>query len=233
MYNKEVNQVLIKFWDSAMNLSKEDIDEINASSVGEAIELAPSPKLAEAVKELGQCHHVLDYGCGSGWAAIIASKSGAKQVDAVDLGENIIETVKVYVRKYQPCSVNAQTINADWLKNVPNDTYDGFISSNVLDVVPLETAQEIIKETARVVVKDAKVIIGLNFFMDEEAAKKRNIELIEGKYLIMNGVLRLTSLSDEEWTKMFSPYFKVIKLDYFAWPNEPRETRRLFILKRI
>jgi len=32
---------------------------------------------------------------------------------------------------------------------------------------------------------------------------------------------------------MFKPYFKVEKLDHFAWPGEQKETRRLFIVKRI
>ena len=48
----------------------------------------------------------------------------------------------------------------------------------------------------------------------------------------MNGVLRLTSLSDEEWKDLFAPYFNVESLTYFSWPGEEKETRRLFVLKK-
>ena len=232
MDNKEINKTLITFWNESIKLSEEDKKEIISAPNADPFELAPSTKLLEVIKELGSCHNVLDYGCGGGWASFIASKSGAHQVTAVDLGEDIIETVKTYAKSYNINNVMAKKIEPDWLKTVPDKTYDGLISSNVLDVVPIETAQEIIKQLARIVTDNAKVIISLNFYMSEEMAQKRNIQLMEHKYLIMNGVLRLTSLKDEEWEALFSPYFKVIKLDYFAWPGEAKETRRLFILKK-
>ncbi len=52
-------------------------------------------------------------------------------------------------------------------------------------------------------------------------------------YLFQNGVLRLLSLDDESWKRRLSPYFEIERLDYFAWPNEKKETRRLFLLKKI
>ncbi|GEM_PF-6151835 len=50
--------------------------------------------------------------------------------------------------------------------------------------------------------------------------------------LYVDGVLRLVSLSDDEWTALFSRHFKVIRLEHFAWPGEKSETRRLFHLER-
>ena len=63
-------------------------------------------------------------------------------------------------------------------------------------------------------------------------AKKRNIELVDDMYLFVNDVLRLSSLSDDEWKIIFAPYFEVVKLDYFAWEGEEKESRRLFVLKK-
>ena len=68
--------------------------------------------------------------------------------------------------------------------------------------------------------------------ISKEDAKNRGLELIEDKYLIINGTLRLLSLTDEKWTELFSPYFEIESLEYFAWPGEKQETRRLFRLKR-
>ena len=88
------------------------------------------------------------------------------------------------------------------------------------------------KEMARITTSDAKIVIGLNFYMSKEMAKKRNIELVDDMYLFVNDVLRLSSLSDDEWKIIFAPYFEVAKLDYFAWEGEEKESRRLFVLKK-
>ena len=57
------------------------------------------------------------------------------------------------------------------------------------------------------------------------------MDVREDKYLFMDNVLRLLSLKDEEWIDLFTPYFEIVKLDYFAWPNEEQE-RRLFYLRK-
>ena len=95
-----------------------------------------------------------------------------------------------------------------------------------------ETAKGILRELARIAADDAAVIIGLNFRMDPEKAKSRGQELVNGCMLYMNGVLRLVSRTDEEWAKIFEPFFTVKRLEHFAWAGEPEETRRLFFLRK-
>lgn len=229
----KLNEDLIKFWDEAIKLPEDYKEQERNREDRDYKEIVPSEKLLHAVSELGKCDHVLDYGCGSGWASIVAIKSGCKDVTAVDIGENIVDAIKFYAEMYDVKEhLNAFSISPDWIKTVPSDSYDGLVCSNVLDVVPLETTKEILKEMHRIVKNDSKIIISLNFYFPPEAAKARGIELIEDKYLIMDGVLRLMSLKDEEWEHLFEPYFKVEKLDYFSWPGEPKESRRLFTLSK-
>ncbi|MBP5408454.1 MAG: hypothetical protein J6Y42_04895, partial [Bacilli bacterium] len=90
----------------------------------------------------------------------------------------------------------------------------------------------IIKDLNRVLKKGAKIIIGLNYYISAEKAKEKAIVFENGNELYVDGVLRLLNKSDEEWINSFSKYFKVIKLDHFAWPNEEKETRRLFYLEK-
>jgi 2-polyprenyl-3-methyl-5-hydroxy-6-metoxy-1,4-benzoquinol methylase len=61
---------------------------------------APSEKLLHAAENLGQCEKVLDYGCGSGWGAVIAAKSGCHNVTAVDVSANAVESAKFYAKLY-------------------------------------------------------------------------------------------------------------------------------------
>ncbi len=232
MENKAItNENLIRFWNDALTLSEEDKAELKQENDRDYRSLAPSEKLCKAVEELGKCARVLDYGCGNAWAGIIAKRSGCPDVTAVDVGEGIIEAAKFYVNLFD-AEIHPLSVAPEWLSEIKEPLYDGAICSNVLDVVPLETSKEIIRGLAQATLPKAKIIIGLNFYMPEKAAKKRGTDLQEGKYLFVNGVLRLLSLPDEEWKTMFAPYFEIEGLEYFAWPGEEKETRRLFRLRR-
>lgn len=224
---------LVKFWSDALKLTDEQKQEILEYDKSLWKDLAPSEKLCIAAESLSSCTKVLDYGCGTAWAGIIASKSGCKDVVAVDVAEGALDTAIVYADHFD-ASENMHIMHVDfnWLKEEASDKYDGFICSNVLDVVPMDVAEAIISESARITTPDAKVIISLNYYLDPSVAKQRGMELVDGKKLYVNGILRLVSLADEEWAKMFSPYYEVEKLVYFAWPGEAKETRRLFYLKK-
>ena len=99
-------------------------------------------------------------------------------------------------------------------------------------MIPPETARDILLGAAKAVTEDALVIVGLNYYLSPEAAAERGMSLAEGRLLYIDGVLRLVSRTDGEWEEIFSPWFAVEGLDYFAWPGETAERRRLFRLRR-
>ena len=225
-------EILIDFWSKALAPSREDRAETPPGS-DDWKDLAPAEKLVRAAAFLGQRKKVLDYGCGSAWAGIIAAKSGCPDVTAADPAPGAAEAARVYAALFGvEDRLKAVCIPRNWLSAVPAGTYDGFICSNVLDVIPPETAEYILREAARICTRDAAVIIGLNFHLTPEAAARRNMELKDGNRLYVDGVLRLVSRSDGEWTSLFSPYFTVEKLEHFAWPGEKSEARRLFTLRK-
>ncbi len=233
MDHTEVSKTLIDFWSRALSITDEEKKELEGCSPDDYKELAPSEKLFEAAVSLGTCKRVLDYGCGYAWAGIIAARSGCEQVTAVDPAAGAVESAKVYAEFFGAKErMEISCVDTDWLSRLPEGTYDGFICSNVLDVVPTEVAQEILREAARVLTEGAKVIIGLNFYLSPESAKEKGIELQDGNLLFENGVLRMVCRSDAEWEAFFDRYFTVERLEHFAWPGETREARRLFYLKK-
>lgn len=230
---KRDNETLVAFWDQAFFLPEEAREAARQEGAGNWQEMAPSEKLLRAACGLGNRKKVLDYGCGNGWASIAAAKSGCPDVTAADAAPHaaemagfLAELFGVSERVHPVCSAG------DWLKAVPAETYDALICSNVLDVVPPETAEEILRELARVVTADAQIVVGLNYYLAPESAAEKGMELTDGRLLYQDGVLRLVSRTDEEWAALFAPYFTVEILEHFAWPGESEERRRLFRLRR-
>ncbi len=227
------NYALIDFWDKAFTLTEEQQAEARKQAAEDWQELAPSEKLFKAACSLGQKKKVLDYGCGDGWASVIAAKSGCTDVTAVDAAPGAVQAARFYTEVYGVKEhVHAVCGSADWLESIASDTFDGLICSNVLDVIPSETAETLLREFARITTRDADVIIGLNYYLSQEAAATRGMELTDGNRLYIDGVLRLVSRTDEEWSQLFSPWYTVERLEHFAWPGEPEETRRLFWLRK-
>ncbi len=226
------NRNLIGFWNQAFTLSDEQKQQI-LNTEEDRKELAPSEKLFLAAQSLGRRKKVLDFGCGTAWAAIIAAKGGCPDVTAADAAPAAIQAARLYAARYDAANrIRFECADAGWLQSVPSETYDGIFSSNVLDVIPPETAEEIIRETARILKRDGSLIVGLNYYLSPEAAAARGMELTDGIRLYMDGILRLISRTDKEWAEFFSPWFTVEKLTHFAWPGEKAETRRLFLLKK-
>ena len=227
------NQALLAFWDSVFALSEEEKEQAVQEGIGSYRDLAPSEKLLNAACALGSRKNVLDYGCGNGWAAIAAARNGCRNVTAADLAPNAVESTRFLSELFGTADrVHPVCIGVDWLKTVPSDTYDGFFCSNVLDTVPPETAEAILKEAARVVTADAEILIGLNYWLSPEAAAEKGMELTEDGTVYLNGVLRLVSRTDAAWEAIFAPYFTVEALEYFAWQGEDEEKRRLFRLRK-
>ncbi len=227
------NQTLITFWNKALSLSEADRAELRNVDPERWKDLAPSKKLFEAACSLGKRKKVLDYGCGNAWAAIIAAKGGCPDVTAVDAAPAAVQAASLYSVRYgTACRIRLECVGTDWLQSVPSEMYDGIFCSNILDVIPPQTAEEIIRETARIIKRDGSMIVGLNYYLSPDAAAERDMKLIDGSQLYIDGILRLVSRTDEEWTELFSPWYVVDRLEHFAWPREKVETRRLYYLKK-
>ncbi len=224
---------LIAFWNDAFSLSGEEREkEKQEIQPDRWKQLAPSEKLFTAAEELRSCSRVLDFGCGTGWAGIIAAKSGCRNVICVDAAENAVEAARFYAELFGVSDrVTALCIEDNADLPLPANCFDGLICSNVLDVVPETVSAEMIRRFAQWVTKDARVVIGLNFCMPKERTPRPG-ERTEGNNLFVNDVLRLVSFTDEEWTERFRPYFRVESLEHFSWPGEQKETRRLFRLRK-
>ena len=224
----------VAFWDSALGATDEEKQEILDTVEGnEWKDMVPSPKLYDAIEQVAKNGRFLDYGCGQGWGALVAAKLGCTDVTAVDMAASAVDLLKVYAEAFKVGDViKADAIDEKWLASQPDESYDVFLCSNVIDVIPLEIAEDILDNAARVLKKGGKAVIGMNFYMPPETAKERGMDVRENRYLFDNGVMRLSLISDDEWTAIIGRRFTVEKLDHFSWPGESKEGRRLFLLSK-
>lgn len=230
MNEASVNSSLIAFWNQVF---AQDEDIQNGEYPDDFRELAPSEELYLAAVSLANDRKVLDYGCGSGWASLIMAHHGCTDITAADPAENAVKAVMDAAAHYRMAEqIHPMQITPQWLESVPDRMYEGIFCSNVLDVIPEKTADEILRQFSRIAKDDADLVIGLNYYLSPQAARAKNMELADGRYLYAGGILRLVSRTDEEWEEFFSPYFTVKCLKYFAWPQETEKTRRLFYLKK-
>ena len=225
---------LVAFWNKSMAMNEEGMEKakegINPNE--DYPNLAPSPKLKDALDNFKGCKKVLDYGCGSGWASVILAKVGVKEVISVDVIANGIKMTSFYSEVFGVADiVKPLLIDDSWLSAENDNQYDGFYCSNVIDVIPLAMAEEIIKESARITTPKATVIFSTNYYIDPQIMKERGFE-VKGSQIYIDGVLRLNSLTDDEWVSLFKKYYQDVEISYFAWSGEAKETRRIFILKK-
>lgn len=225
----------LKFWNNAFEMSDEekekflqDVDPENGWK-----ELASSEKLRNIIiEQLSGCSKVLDYGCGEGWAGITLNKSGCKDVTSVDVVENAVKLANFLGSAYGVTSgFKAECVSSEWISTEKEELFDGIFCSNVIDVLPADVAEDILKNMSRIATKDARIIVSMNYYKKFESDPEKNIEIKNGNELYLNGVLRMVSRTDEEWTGILSKYFEVEKIEYFAWPGENKEARRIFILR--
>ena len=233
MNEAKTNENLISFWNEAYAMSEEEKNEAMKSDPEGWKTEVPSEKLFDAANSLGSCKKVLDYGCGDAWASVIVAKAGCPDVTAVDVAKNTAEVAALSVKLYGvENQVSTACVPTDYLHTVEDKTFDGIFCSNVLDVLPPKTTEDIIEQMDRIAVDGAKVVIGMNYYISREDAAKMGEELDEEGLMFVNGVLRLVPRTDEEWSEIFSKFFTVDKIEHFAWPGETREARRIFYMTK-
>lgn len=220
-----------QFWNNSLVITEEEFAEVNQETDWKEIGSEGLLKLCDSLKNF---HNVLDYGCGMGSIDTYLVKTVSDRLTGVDLSENAIASAKLYAKAFH---VEDQTeffaVNEDWLSKQEKDIFDNAICVNVVDVVPDEISMSIIEHLSRVVKRGGRVVIAMNPYLDEDYGKGSDRVSRDGSYIFVDGVLRMNSHTDEEWTNMLTKYLQIEKLEYFKWDEEPDGVkRRFFILKK-
>ncbi len=221
---KKLNQDLIEFWDSQFSV-------LEPSEIKEDDVKIESP-LEEKLKYLGdQCERILDLGSGSGYALFIAKKLGnkIKYGLGIDTSKNAIDYCNQTVKLSQMTGIEFIQDTHDYLNQLSNYSFDGIVCSNVLDVVPYDTSEEMIQLMDKKLISGGYLLLKLNFYLTEELIQRIKMIPIDERSYTLNGILRGVNLTTEEWIARFSN-FDLIEIGEYQRVKGPKD--RLILMKK-
>lgn len=223
---KKQNESLVKFWDHLFkDLQPTPLD---------LTDIKVEHSLDAYLKELGdQCENVLDIGTGSGYCLFKTKILGSKfkQGLGIDPSKNAIN----YLRK--TCEIsNINDLkfikgNHEILSSFKDDSFDGISCSNVLDVVPEKTSNEIINEIVRLLKPGGLLVLKLNFFLDKEMMEQIRMKEVAPHTFERDGVIRGLNFTTEDWIQKLNQ-LSLVKTGSFPRLKNGPEDRLLMFMKK-
>ena len=226
MNELQENKKLISFWDEffkkvqPMTLKSEDAKVEN--------------DLDKYLKLLGDnCERVLDIGCGWGYGLIVAKLLGdkIKYGLGIDPSENGIHILNETCKLSGIEGLVGIAGTHEVLKENEDASFDGIICSNVLDVIPESTSNEVITEISRLLKPGGYFVLKFNFYLTEDLIQKIKMEKIGDNAYAIGGVLRGVNYTLDEWLSKFDGFELVEQSEYERIPNGPKD--RVALLRKI
>lgn len=222
--NKE-NEKLIVFWDQQfkevkpMTLSQEDFD-LNVD-------------FNRLLKHMGDhCEDILDIGCGYGYGLFAAKLLGSKMTYGlgIDPSEHAIDTIEETCFNSNIHGIDAKAETHDILSVFDDESFDGVICSNTLDVIPEQTSNEIIDLIKRLLKPEGLLLLKLNFYLTDALIDKIGMVEIEKNTYTINGIIRGVNHNTQEWIRKFDGFEVIEETEFERVPNGPKD--RLLLLKK-
>lgn len=221
----EINHDLQKFWDDYFN---------HAEPINFISELKVENKLDEVLKYLGDnANKILDIGTGLGYCLFMTKLLGKKMNYGlgIDTSTNAINSALKTCEIANIEGIDFVVADNSFLESLADNSYDGIISSNVLDVIPEEITNDIINQIKRILASNGLFILKLNFFLTEELIEKLKMEKIGENSYTLNGILRAVNYSSEEWIKKFDGFSVVLIDEYERIKNGPKD--RIIVFRKL
>jgi ubiquinone/menaquinone biosynthesis C-methylase UbiE len=183
------------------------------------------------LKLLGDsCKSILDVGCGLGTCLMNSLCLGEKMEKGIgfDSSEHAISFAKETSRLSGFDALTYVAQDESFLETLDDESFDGVICSNFLDVIPEKLSTLIIHEISRVLKTNGLFLLKLNFFLDDELINRLNMEKIEESTYAMKGVLRAYNLTTEQWINRLNNFELVEENSFQRAPNLPNDRILLF-----
>ena len=222
----------MKDYDKEIKMWNEIYSEYNPVDLRK-INLTVEPGFDGCLKEFGsKTNRVLDFGCGTGdiifqYIQYFPDKKGV----GIDEAEKGIEFAKktAEISKYQ--EVHFFTGGSDLLLDFEDEEFDGIILSNVLDVMPEDMDESLLKNLDRVLKKGGYWFVKLNPYYTVKELRQFDYENEGGHLYEEEGILKLHQETTNHWKKIFQSYGQIERYMEFLYPWQ-EGLNRLFLIKK-
>lgn len=223
---KEENDKLIEFWNNGYKEYKPQAFSKEMFNVENTLD--------EYTVFIGDnAKTVLNYGCGFDFLLFEALYLGKtiKKGLGIDTSDNVINYNKGVCELSNINNLEFVKGGIEVLNKIEDNSYEGILVSNVLDVIPEKTSDEIIKELKRILKSGGYFLLKVNFYLTKELIERTKAVEVEPNSYAINGVFRSYNLSTEDWIKKFDG-FDCLKTDEYARiENGPKD--RIMLFKKI
>ncbi len=216
-----------------MNDYQRSIDYWNSVFSGEGDGVPSKPttdnaKLDDAIRWLCEAsYRIFDFGCGNGVLLIYCALNGTKSHLGIDLSEQAIVTARKKAANMSCGAFEFRQGGMETLADIPDDSCDAAILSNVVDNLYPEDAMILLHECTRILNENGKLFVKLNPYLTQKQIVEWNIKTISGN-LLDDGIL-LWNNTNEQWRGILSKHFEIYLEEEIYYP-EHGQTNRLFCL---
>lgn len=175
---------------------------------------------------------VLDFGCGSGDILFQCADFGYLTYGmGVDRSETGIAYAKQMANLNHYRNLDFLVGDLSTFSQMEEDSFDGIILSNVLDVVPPDVETDIFSELTRLLKPDGLMFVKLNPYATDTELKENGLTCFEENLYEENGVLRLRNLHTKFWKREFKEHYSIERYLEFPYPWQ-EGMNRLFLLRK-
>ena len=198
---------------------------------GEILKVEPT---FDACLELFAKHspNILDFGCGTGDILFQCADFGYLSYGlGVDRSEVGITFAKQMANLNHYRKLDFVLDDESYLSQLDDELFDGIILSNVLDVIPKETADQIMLQLKRILKNGGLLFIKINPYISNEELGFYEFTHLRDNLFVKDGFLRLRRMTTHKWQKEFERDFIIERYLEFPYPWQ-EGMNRLFLLQK-
>lgn len=176
---------------------------------------------------------VMDFGCGTGDILFQCAQYGNLEYGiGIDRSEVGIKFGKQMVNLNHFKQLDFIVGDITQVSQMEEESFDGIILSNVLDVIPKDTAETILKELTRLLKKDGLMFIKLNPYVNDNKLKELGLNCFYDNLYEKDGYLRIRRIETSELERQFEENFCIERYLEFPYPWQDG-MNRLFLLRKL
>lgn len=212
-------------WDKVYN--QYDLEDLTD------LELSVEPTFDACLHIFSQhAERVMDFGCGTGDILFQCAQYGHLFYGiGIDRSEVGIQFGKNMANLNHFRQLDFVVGDVSHIVQMEEESFDGIILSNILDVMPKQNADAIMMELTRLLKKDGLMFIKLNPYETDNRLSELGLICFQDNLYEKDGFLRLRRLDTKEWINEFEHNFIIERYLEFPYPWQ-EGMNRLFLLRK-